>query len=560
MVISKEGLSTRQIFNTLSDIGVNRIFGCEDESLIKTNDEVEYYRLRTEQAAVHAAEGYARATGKPGVVIINSPAGITNAVTGIATAHSDSVPLMIISGQLFFKETTQDAFERLDVSGMMMPITKYSVKITRLQDLPDTIADLYKIAMYGRPGPVLIEILDDFIDEKTTYLDEFSQELKTIPNVNEKLLDKVVAQLEKAKKPVLFIGGGVIISEASDALQKIVERTNIPVVSSLMGIGSFDVKSPLFLGMLGMHGTYAANRAVHFCDLLICVGVRFSDRVTGKIDGFSPHSKKVHVDIDPAEINKIVPVDMPIVADAKRFFTYVDEHLESETVNNNIRSWVNEVTNWKRTVPQFDSSKSILSPQKVIQLLDEYSPDETVVVTDVGQHQIFTAHNYAFKNPRTFLTSGGLGTMGFGFPAAIGASVVNKNNNVICVTGDGSFQMNIQELITAIAYNLPIKIAILNNGYLGMVRQWQEMFYDRRYSFVKMASPNFVKVAESYGIFGLNASTEDEARDVIQKAFSHDGPVLMEFDVVEEENVYPIVPPNSYNHELIISRENKKVE
>jgi acetolactate synthase-1/2/3 large subunit len=312
--------------------------------------------------------------------------------------------------------------------------------------------------------------------------------------------------------------------------------------------------NPLYLGMLGMHGTFAANKAVHHCDLLISIGVRFSDRVTGRISGFSPSSKKIHVDIDPAEINKIIPVDLPIVIDAKEFLFKLKNQLDDKKINENAGMWTSEVVGWKRTVPRFDQSNSVLNPQSVIRLLNDHSTKDTVVVTDVGQHQIWTAHHYSFTQPRTLITSGGLGTMGYGLPAAIGAAAALPGRSVICVSGDGSFQMNLQELITAVKYQLPLKIAILNNGYLGMVRQWQELFYQRRYSQVKMCSPNFASLAQAYGVAGFSAQTEEEATQVISEAFQQTGPVLMEFNIMEEENVYPMVPPNHNNHQTILSR------
>jgi acetolactate synthase I/II/III large subunit len=360
--------------------------------------------------------------------------------------------------------------------------------------------------------------------------------------------------METSRKPVIFIGGGIIASGAADYLREVVQQTRIPVVSSLMGIGSMEAGNPLYLGMLGMHGTFAANKAVHHCDLLISIGVRFSDRVTGRISGFSPSSKKIHVDIDPAEINKIIPIDLPIVSDAKEFLFTLKNQLDYQKINENTGIWSNEVVEWKRTVPRFDQSNSVLNPQTVIRLLSDYSTQDTVVVTDVGQHQIWTAHHYSFTRPRTLITSGGLGTMGYGLPAAIGAASACPKRSVICVSGDGSFQMNLQELITAVKYQLPLKIAILNNGYLGMVRQWQELFYQGRYSQVKMTSPNFAQLAQAYGVAGFRAQTEEEAKQIITEAFQCTGPVLMEFNIIEEENVYPMVPPNHNNHQTILSR------
>lgn len=548
--------SIKLLLQTFQSLNVECIFGTMNETLLEQPSELHYIQLNTEQAAVHAADGYARATGKPGVVLIHSAAGMANAITGIATAHSDSIPLVVVAGPMIFGTMSRIAFKEVDTAGMTMPITKHTVKVSTSVELTSMLQQLYKISCSGRPGPVLVEILEERLPLKKGPEPPYNQREKEMTRAaNEKLIHHAVTAIEQAKRPILFVGGGVISSEAHESLAEIVDDTRIPVVSSLMGIGSMDVKDPLFLGMLGMHGTFAANRAVHQCDLLICVGVRFSDRVTGRVSGFSPNSKKIHVDIDPAEINKIIPVDLPIVADAKMFLESIREQLNVKKIKHHTRNWVEKVSKWKRTVPKFSTSTSILHPQKVIQILSQYAKEDAIVVTDVGQHQMWTAHNYQFTRPRTLITSGGLGTMGFGLPAAIGASMSDLQKQVVCISGDGSFQMNLRELVTVATYQLPLKIAILNNGYLGMVRQWQELFYDRRYSHVKMHSPDFVKLAESYGLRSFRAATEAGANEVIAKAFEHDGPVLLEFDVREEENVYPIVPPNSNNHELIVSPE-----
>ncbi|MCM3691093.1 biosynthetic-type acetolactate synthase large subunit [Neobacillus niacini] len=553
MSLVKEYSDVDIIVNSFSNLGVDCFFGSDAQEIMVSKDtSVRYFQMMHEQAAVHAADGYARATGRPGVVLLTSASGITNGVTGIATAFSDSVPLIIIAGHLGHDLMKKEAFQELNIPGLTMAITKHAFTINPLNGLINVLKKAIKIAADGRPGPVLIELTTD-------------QTVKDIPTqrqapakVNKTILEKSIKAakdlIENARKPVLFIGGGVIASGAAHDLRKFVEQSRIPVVSSLLGIGSLEAGNPLFLGMLGMHGTFAANKAVHHADLLICIGVRFSDRVTGRISGFSPKSKKIHVDIDPAEINKIISVDLPVVSDAKEFLQTIKRHLNYQQINRNTEIWTNEVVEWKRTVPRFDKSKSLLKPQTVIQLLSKYSNKDTVVVTDVGQHQIWTAHHYAFTQPRTLITSGGLGTMGYGLPAAIGAVAAHPDKSIICVSGDGSFQMNLQELITIVKYQLPIKIAILNNGYLGMVRQWQELFYQGRYSEVKMISPEFAQLADAYGIEGFKAKTAEEARDIIALSFQRTGPVLMEFNIIEEENVYPMVPPNQNNHQTILSR------
>jgi acetolactate synthase I/II/III large subunit len=553
MSLTKEYTDIDLLFNTLDSLEVDCFFGSDDlDAMVTKEMNVRYYQMIHEQAAVHAADGYARATGRPGVVLLTSASGITNGITGIATAFSDSVPLVIIVGQFQQNRQIKEALRELNISGLTMAITKHSITMKDVNGLIEVLKKAKTLANSGRPGPVLIEISPDTITK-----DNLTWRVSPT-KVNKTKLEKSVNSaselIENARKPVLFIGGGVIASGASDELREFVERSRIPVVSSLLGIGSIEAGNPLYLGMLGMHGTFAANKAVHHADLLICIGVRFSDRVTGRISGFSPKSTKIHVDIDPAEINKIITVDLPVVSDAKDFIQNIKNLLDYQHINRNIEIWTNEVVDWKRTVPRFDKSNSLLKPQSVIRHLSDYSSQDTIVVTDVGQHQIWTAHHYAFTQPRTLITSGGLGTMGYGLPAAIGAAASHPGKSVMCVSGDGSFQMNLQELITVVKYQLPIKIAILNNGYLGMVRQWQELFYQGRYSEVKMISPAFSQLALAYGVEGLKAQTEEEAQKIIADAFQRRGPVLMEFNIMEEENVYPMVPPNHNNHQTLLSR------
>lgn len=552
MSLVKEFSDVEVLLNSFSSLGVDCFFGSDgQEFMVSKDSNVRYYQMMHEQAAVHAADGYARATGRPGVALLTSAFGVTNGITGIATAFSDSVPVVIIVGQIKQDSLNKEALQEINISGLTMAITKHSFKIN-VNGFNEVLMKALTIAADGRPGPVLIELTTD------TDVKDLPTQRHSPTKVNQINLDKSIKAakdlIESARKPVLFIGGGVIASGAAHELREFVERSRIPVVSSLLGIGSMQAGNPLYLGMLGMHGTFAANKAVHHADLLICIGVRFSDRVTGRISGFSPKSKKIHVDIDPAEINKIITVDLPIVSDAKEFILNIKHPLDYQQINRNVEIWTNEVVEWKRTVPRFDKSNSLLKPQTVIRLLSDDSNQDTVVVTDVGQHQIWTAHHYAFTQPRTLITSGGLGTMGYGLPAAIGAAAANPGKTVICVSGDGSFQMNLQELITIVKYQLPIKIAILNNGYLGMVRQWQELFYQGRYSAVKMISPEFAQLAQAYGVEGFKAMTEEEAREIIAKGFQRTGPVLMEFNIIEEENVYPMVPPNQNNHQTILSR------
>ncbi|UOF91311.1 biosynthetic-type acetolactate synthase large subunit [Fodinisporobacter ferrooxydans] len=545
------------LLDCLLDEQVETLFGYPGGAVLPIYDALYHYPqirhilTRHEQAAVHAADGFARVTGKTGVVLVTSGPGATNTVTGIANAYMDSVPLVIITGQVPENMIGRDSFQEVDIYGITMPITKHNYLINDVNELATVVKEAFYIANSGRKGPVLIDIPKNIMTAQTDA--EIPEQVKIRgyrgkPPVSQRMVERMAARIQHARKPVFLIGGGVIGANASEIFRQLVEQTQIPVVSTMMGIGAFPTRHPLFLGMLGMHGTFAANKAVHQADLLIALGVRFSDRVMGKAKSFSPESYKIHVDVDASELNKNIKIDLPITADIQDVLLALQKyplHVDTD-------EWVELTTHWQKKVPRFDRSNSQLKPQSVIQLLDAATEGNGIVVTDVGQHQIWTIHNYAFAEPRSLLTSAGLGTMGYGLPAAIGAAFAAPNRQVICISGDGSFQMNLQELMTVVDHQLPIKIAILNNGYLGMVRQWQELFFENRYSSVKISSPDFVTLAKSYGITGLRAHSYEQAKAIIQTAMSIDGPVLMEFDVAEEENVYPMVPPGGENHEMIL--------
>ncbi|MDG5787182.1 biosynthetic-type acetolactate synthase large subunit [Evansella sp. AB-P1] len=524
------------------------------DEIYKSQANTEIIHTLHEQATVHAADGFARVTGRPGVAIIPAGPGLTNAITGLATAYMDSVPLVVITAQVATSELGKDSFQEVDINGMTTSVAKHSFLVRNISEIPQMVKDAFYLAKAGRPGPIIIVLPKDKMIEKigATTLINNSIIHKKLNNITipDSILTHSFNEITSAKKPVLLIGGGVISSGATKYLKEFVNKTNIPVTSTLMGLSAYPSDDPLHLGMVGMHGTVAANKAIHQADLLLVLGVRFSDRVTGRINAFSPQSKKIHVEIDAAEINKIIPVDYPVVGDIKEFLYFMNENWNKEIDN----VWVNKTLTWLKDSPQYNRSSSTLKPQDVIQLLSTATDGEAIVVTDVGQHQIWTAHNYTFKQSRSLLTSGGLGTMGYGLPAAIGAAASDKSRPVICISGDGGIQMNIQELLTCSKYDLPIKLVIMNNGYLGMVRQWQELFYNRRYSQVKISSPNFCSLGEAYGIKSYNASTYEDAMGVISEAFATLEPTVMEFNVKEEENVFPIVPPGGSNQEAMFEK------
>ncbi|MCM8760492.1 MAG: biosynthetic-type acetolactate synthase large subunit, partial [Candidatus Omnitrophica bacterium] len=499
--------------------------------------------VRHEQGAAHAADGYARSSGRVGVCMATSGPGATNLVTGIATAYMDSIPVVAITGQVATHLIGSDAFQEVDITGITRPITKHNYLIKDVKDITRTVKEAFYIASSGRPGPVLIDFPVDVqrAEGKFEYPDEIEiRSYKPTYQGHPVQIERAWRAIEEAKRPLLLVGGGVISSGASEELRNFVEKTGIPVVFTLMGLGSIPGDHPLALGMLGMHGTKYANYAVVESDLLIAVGCRFDDRITGKIEPFVPNAKIIHIDIDPSSISKNIVVDIPIVGDAKNILSKLNEMAEKPP----IEVWVKKVMDWKEKHPLV-YERNGLKPQYIIEKLSEMLPDDAIICTEVGQNQMWTAQYYKFRKPRTLVTSGGLGTMGFGFPAAIGAQVANPGKIVVDIAGDGSIQMNIQELATAVYNKLPLKIIILNNSCLGMVRQWQQLFYKKRYAYscLKDAEPDFVKLADAYGAIGYRVNSTEEFDKAIPEALKEkEKPVLVDCRIPQEENVFPMVP------------------
>ena len=508
--------------------GVDKIFGLPGGAVLhiydeiwRFRDEITHYLVRHEQGAVHAAEGYARATGKVGVALVTSGPGATNAVTGIATAFMDSIPLVVITGQVPRPVIGTDAFQEVDTFGLTLPIVKHNYLVRDVCELESIIDEAFLIAKSGKPGPVVIDIPKDVTaelcrnprDSRTEFWFEDAN-----PAIDETAIDAAVEKLLNAKQPIFYVGGGIVTADADEELKKLAEQLQIPVTPTLMGLGGFPTAHELCLGMLGMHGTYAANMAIGNCDLLFAVGVRFDDRVTGKIATFAPNAEIVHIDISPANISKVKKAHVSVIGDAKTALQKISAKLEDsgeKKVAASLASrekWWAKLEEWRTAVPlTCEYSATEIKPQMLIEELYRVTDGEAIIVTDVGQHQMWAAQFYPFKYSRQWLTSGGLGTMGFGLPAAMGAQLARPDKQVVAVVGDGGFQMTNQEIITAIQYNIPLKVIIMNNGYLGMVRQWQEMFYDRAYSEVDLSiSPDFVKLAEAYGALGLRASHPSE--------------------------------------------------
>ncbi|GMK42841.1 acetolactate synthase large subunit [Paenibacillus sp. CCS19] len=518
-------------------------------------DDFHHILTRHEQGAIHAADGYARASGNVGVCIATSGPGATNLVTGIATAYMDSVPLVVITGNVVQSAMGTDAFQEADIVGITMPITKHSYLVRNAEDLPRIIHEAFHIANTGRKGPVLIDIPKDVSAAKTLFKPangEVSMRGYN-PTVSPKKqqVDKMLKAIEEAERPLILAGGGVVYSGAHEELFEFATKTGIPVVTTLLGLGGFPSGNDLWVGMPGMHGAYASNKAIQNADLLINIGARFDDRVTMKLEGFAPHAKIVHIDIDPAEIGKNVPTDIPIVGDVKTVLEVANAEVKPAS---KAAAWREQVTAWKTEFPlTYVDSNTELKPQWVIEMLHETTNGDAIVTTDVGQHQMWAAQYYKFNKPRSFVTSGGLGTMGFGFPSAIGAQMANPDRVVVSINGDGGMQMCAQELAICAINNIPVKVAIINNQVLGMVRQWQEIIYDNRYSHIDLAgSPDFVKLAEAYGVKGFRASNKEEAREAWEAALRHPGPAVVEFVVRKGENVYPMVTQGNTIDDMIL--------
>ena len=520
---------------------------------------------RHEQGGVHMADGYARSTGKVGVALVTSGPGATNVVTAVATAYMDSIPIVVFTGQVPTPLIGNDAFQEADIVGITRPCTKYNFLVKDVKDLAQTIKEAFHIASTGRPGPVLIDLPRDVATNKAEFHYPAKVEMRSYhPTLsgNKWQIKQAAEAIAHAKKPVAYIGGGVMSSNAADQVLEFAETTNIPVTTTLMGMGGFPGTHPLSLGMLGMHGTYYANMAIHNSDLIIAIGARFDDRVTGRVEGFAPGAKIIHIDIDPTSIRKNVKVDIPIVGDVRHVLVELNKelHASKESWEAIRKSWLKQIETWREERPlSYEYVDDVIKPQFVIEKIYELTGGDAIIATDVGQHQMWTAQFYKFQNPRTLLTSGGLGTMGYGFPAAIGAKVAHPDKTVFSISGDGSIQMNIQELATVVENNIQVKVAILNNRYLGMVRQWQEMFYTERYSSSDLGStPDFVKLADAYGVVGLRAERPADVAPVLKEALSVKRPVLMDFVIDRYEQVLPIVPPGAAINEMLFGDEKQE--
>jgi acetolactate synthase-1/2/3 large subunit len=546
--------------------GVKHIFGYPGGVVLDIYDElartpgIRHILVRHEQAAVHAADGYARASSQVGVALVTSGPGATNTVTGIASAYLDSIPIVVFTGQVPTGLIGNDAFQEVDIVGITRPCTKHNYLVKDVKQLAATIHEAFHIARSGRPGPVLVDLPKDVSQASTVPKFPETVKIKSYNptyHANPRQVARALDMILHAQRPVLYTGGGIVLSDSSEGLYKFATSLQIPVTSTLMGLGGFPGDHPLWMGMLGMHGTYCANMAVSQADVLIAVGARFDDRVTGKLSEFAPHAKIVHIDIDPSSISKNVKVDIPIVGDCKDTLDQLNELLEDKPVRDWAemrRPWLNTVKEWSTTHPlTYTWDPKVIKPQYVVEKLYELTQGEAYITTEVGQNQMWAAQFYKFRHPRRLMTSGGLGVMGYGFPAAMGVQLAKPDATVIDIAGDGSIQMNIQELITVVDNDLPVKIAILNNSFLGMVRQWQQLFYDRVYSATPMTAPDFVKLAEAYGAVGLRATKPEEVEPVIREALSTRRPVIMDFKVEPEECVMPMVPAGKAMHEMLLA-------
>ena len=571
MKSNKEKMTGAQIFfECLKRENVEVIFGYPGGATLKIYEELydvdflTHVLPRHEQGATHMAEGYAKATGKVGVVLTTSGPGATNTVTGIANAYMDSSPIVVFTGQVPTNLIGNDAFQEADIVGITRPITKHNFLVRDISELAATIRKAFYLASTGRPGPILVDLPKNMIQSECEFNYPEKIELRGYRPKYEghfNQIKKAATIIQQAKRPLLYVGGGVIMSDGSEELRKFARKYRLPVTMTLQGLGSFPATDELALGMLGMHGTYWANQAVNHCDVLVALGARFDDRVTGKVNTFAKNAYKIHVDIDPSTIDKNVLIDLPIVGDVKKIIAEISKEMTHQP---DTAEWLNMINSWREKSPLFNSNgDNRLRTGFVIQRISEKTRGEAVIVSDVGQHQMWIAQYYQFIHPRTLLTSGGLGTMGFSVPAAIGASFGVKDRPVISISGDGGFQMNIQELITAVSYKLPIKFFIMNNNSLGMVRQWQELFYGEKYSYTDLSNcnPDFVEIARAIGLTTFSTCNPDEVDSILEQALAiDDRPVLVEFKVVKEDLVFPMVPSGASITEMLISRnEIKKV-
>ncbi len=570
------------VFKCFEDQNVEHIFGYPGGAVLPIYDELKNHKsikhilVRHEQGAGHAAEGYARSTGKPGVLLVTSGPGATNAVTALADAYMDSVPLVCISGQVPTHLIGSDAFQEADTTGITRPCTKHNWLVKDINDLAKVIHKAFDVAMSGRPGPVLVDIPKDVQFKKTKYKffkEKKSKKLngKTNKKINSKDLEKIISMIKLSSRPIFYTGGGVINSgpEASELLRELVSLTGFPITSTLQGLGAFPGDDPQFLGMLGMHGTYEANNAMHDCDLMINIGARFDDRITGKVDEFSPKSKKIHIDIDPSSVGKNVKVDLALISDVKDLLKVLVKTFKEKNkdfLNSNKQKtakWWSQIDQWrKKKSLNFKNSDTIIKPQHAVQRLYELTKDkDAYITTEVGQHQMWAAQHYKFNKPNRWMTSGGLGTMGYGLPAAVGVQVANPGKLVIDIAGEASVLMTMQEMSTAVQYRLPIKIFILNNQYMGMVRQWQELLHEKNYSESYTAAlPDFVKLAEAYGCVGIRATKPSELDEKIKEMIDIEKPVIFDCVVDKNENCFPMIPSGKPHNQMLLGEQDEKEE